>query len=105
MALSKELREWGLHVNLPKCQVYASPYSGDLGEFQLNGTRIERDDHLQVMGIPFRVGVTPKKALAPLLARVKSKFWAMTRTSYARGLHWQADYGHYTECWAMRPSA
>ena len=83
-ALTHELREWGLRVNLQKCQVYASPYSRDLGSFQVDGEALERDDHLQVMGISFRVGIAPKEALAPLFARVKAKFWSMKDMMRAR---------------------
>ena len=75
--LAAEMRLWGLRVNAHKSQVYVSPYNKDVGEVTLEGNQVKRDDHLLVMGMPFRVGITVKEALAPLFAKVKSKFWAM----------------------------
>ena len=71
-------RKWGLKVNLSKCQLNASPYSKDVGDFVVDGVKVKCDDHLDVMGVPFfRVGMTPEEALQRLFAEVRSKFWAM----------------------------
>ena len=76
--LVEEMRKWGLRVNLQKCQVYVSPYNKEPGpgKVEISGVSLDPDDHLLVMGLPLRVGVTAKEALAPVFAKVKSAFWA-----------------------------
>ena len=74
--LVDEMKKWGLRVNLQKCQVYVSPYNKEPGKVEILGASLESDDHLLVMGLPLRVGVTAKEALAPVFAKVKSAFWA-----------------------------
>ena len=71
------LARWGLRVNLQKCQLYSSPHSMDSGPFVVDGQVIRCDDHVMVMGIPFRVGITSKEAMMPLFTKVKNKFWAI----------------------------
>ena len=82
--LSRGLLRWGLKLNIQKCQVYASPYSRESGPLQVAGEEIAVDDHLQVMGVPFRVGITAREALAPLFTKVKGRFWAMKHLLRAR---------------------
>ena len=74
--LAMEMRAWGLRVNARKCQVYISPYNREAGAVKLEGTPITQDDHLLVMGMQFKVGITPREVLAPIFAKVKSRFWA-----------------------------
>ena len=62
----------------------------------MDGEIVERDDHLQVLGLQLRVGVGPREALALLFARVKAKFWSMKQ-----GRHWQAGCVSCTRCLAM----
>ena len=38
---------------------------------------MKNDDHLLVMGMCFRVGITVREVLAPVFAKVKSKYWSM----------------------------
>ena len=35
------------------------------------------DDRLDVMGIPFKVGLVPRDAMQSVFARTKGKFWAL----------------------------
>ena len=74
--LAEEMFKWGLRVNLQKCQVYVSPYNTDKGKVTIAGHVLEPDDHLLVMGVPLRVGIAAREALAPVFARVKARFWA-----------------------------
>ena len=74
--LAAEMAKWGLRVNLQKCQVYASPFNRDTEKVTISGHVLESDSHLLVMGIPLRVGITAREALAPVFAKVKAKFWA-----------------------------
>ena len=75
--LVQEMQLWGLRVNLSKCQVYVSPFNRDKGVVRVAGQDLRASDHLLVMGVPFRVGITPKEALAPLFAKTKARFWSM----------------------------
>ena len=76
--LLEELRLWGLHVNPEKCQAYASPYVQDRGDglIRVGDYRLRLDDKLDVMSIPFRVGITAKEALQAVFHKVKGKFWS-----------------------------
>ena len=74
--LVQELGLWGLHVNAKKCQAYASPYAKERGALKVGDLNLELDEKLDVMGIPFRVGISPKEALQGIFAKVKSKYWA-----------------------------
>ena len=71
------LRRWGLKVNHQKSQLYVSPYNKEKEEVVIDGGKLEPDDHLQVMGLSFKVGISPKEALMPLFAKAKSKYWAL----------------------------
>ena len=75
--LVRLLASWGLKVNLQKCQLYCSPHSADSGPFVVDAQTIRCDDHVMVMGIPFRVGITSKEAMMPLFTKVKNKFWTL----------------------------
>ena len=76
-ALCRALRAWGLKVNQHKCQLYISPYNRETGSVFVDGIPLEADDHLTVMGLTFKVGITAKEALLPLFARAKAKFWSL----------------------------
>ena len=71
------LSAWGLKVNKHKCQLYVSPYNKEARSVEIEGVLVKEDDHLQVMGLTFRVGVTAKEALQPLFSRAKAKFWSL----------------------------
>ena len=75
-ALVEELGLWGLRVNAGKSQVYISPFNKDKGHVTVNGVEAPSDDHLKVMGLHLKTGVTAREALAPLFAKVKSRYWA-----------------------------
>ena len=76
--LIEELRLWGLRVNPEECQAYASPYVQDKGDGQIRvgDILVKYDDKLEVMSIPFRVGITAKEALQAIFNKVKGKFWS-----------------------------
>ena len=64
-------------MNQHKSQVYASPYNRDQGKVRIAGVEAKEDDHLQVMGLTFKVGISAKEAMLPLFARAKAKYWAL----------------------------
>ena len=72
--LVEELGRSGLKVNANKSQVYVSPFNKDQGHVTVNGVAVPSDDHMKVMGIHLKTGVTAREALAPLF--VKSRYWA-----------------------------
>ena len=74
--LIDELGLWGLKVNAEKCQAYVSPFAKEHGKLRVGNFEVQPDVKLDVMGIPFKVGIAPKDALQGVFARVKSKFWA-----------------------------
>ena len=75
--LAEEMRSRGLQVNIKKCQLYVSPYDKTSGKFELEGVELTPDDHLLVMGLPFRSGISPREVMAPIFAKVNTRFWAM----------------------------
>ena len=64
--------EWGLRVNPEKSQVYHSPFSTESSTLRVGDQDVAPDDRLDVMGIPFASGVTPKEAMQGIFARTKS---------------------------------
>ena len=55
--LIAELALWGLRVNAEKSQYYPSQYATDTGALRVGSVLVEKDDRLDVMGIPFQVGI------------------------------------------------
>ena len=75
--LCDALSKWGLKVNKHKCQLYISPFNKETGSVKIEGVPLKEDDHLQVMGLTFKVGITAKEAMLPLMARAKAKYWSL----------------------------
>ena len=69
------LRESGLRINLGKCQLYVSPHNTSQGKLTIHDTELTSDDHLNIMGLRFKVQQTTSDILATLLARARDKFW------------------------------
>ena len=82
--LLDELALWGLRVNPEKCQLYVSPYVNRRVPVTVGGRELKADDRLDVMGVPFKVGISPKDAMANVFQRAKSKFWAMKHLFLAK---------------------
>ena len=60
-----------------------------------DGVPVKEDDHLQVMGLTFKVGVTAKEALQPLFARAKAKYWSLKHLFKAKApLQWRLKLLH-----------
>ena len=85
--LAKAMMSWGLRVNQHKSQVYVSPYNRDQGKVKMEGVEVKEDDHLQVMGLVFKVGISAKEAMLPLFAKAKAKFWGLSNTSFEQKFH------------------
>ena len=74
--LIEELAEWGMKVNPAKCQVYATPFVKNSEVLKVGVLEVQPDTTLDVMGIPFHAGITPRAAMQVVFARTKNKFWA-----------------------------
>ena len=74
--LVHELSLWGLRVNPDKSQLYVSPFAVPVKSIKVGDKNVVPDTKLDVMGIPFRVGIAPKEAMQGIFARAKGKFWA-----------------------------
>ena len=75
--LAGVLKEWGLEINLEKCQLYRNPFSSETGSLRIAGVDIQPDVHLDIMGLQLTVQGTASEALAPLLGRARDKFWSL----------------------------
>ena len=79
-----ELALWGLRVNPEKSQLYRSPHSRDRSAPGRKTIEVEPDDRLDIMGVPFRSGISAKEALQPIVQKTKNKFWALKHRFRAR---------------------
>ncbi|CAE7610775.1 unnamed protein product, partial [Symbiodinium pilosum] len=61
--LAVVLAEWGLRLNVDKCQLYRSPYCNSQDDVVVGGHTLVADDHLAVMGLKFRVNQTASEML------------------------------------------
>ena len=75
--LMKELQLWGLRVNPDKSQAYYSPHVRYRGPLRVGNMEVAPSEQLDVMGAPFKSGISPKDALQGILARTRNKFWAL----------------------------
>ena len=78
LQFTDELQEWGLKVNPDKSQAYASPFVSEKhpGVLKVRDKLVPFDVRLDVMNIPFHVGINAKDALKVVFAKVKNKFWS-----------------------------
>ena len=53
-----------------------SPYAKDKGKVRVGSLEVTPDEKLDLMGVPFKVGITPKDVLQGIFARTRNKFWA-----------------------------
>ncbi|CAE7037043.1 unnamed protein product [Symbiodinium sp. CCMP2592] len=83
--LSAEFAKYGLKMNPTKCQLYASP--GVQGEHAiwLNGTKIQAQSHLEVMGLCLKVGMSTYELVSPAFTRARAKFWERRHIFRAKG--------------------
>ena len=73
------LQEYGLVINPKKCQLYCSPFHRGARHIRIQGVEVRAADELHVLGLTFKVGITPSEMLAPLITKTKSKFWGGLR--------------------------
>ena len=71
------LKEWGLEINLEKCQLYRSPFSKETTGITVAGVDLRPDTHLDIMGLQLTVQGTASEVLAPLLGKARDKFWSL----------------------------
>ena len=73
----RTLAEYGLVVNISKCQLYCSQdVSGD-HTMRVEGSLLRSVDAVEVMGLRLRKGMSACELIQPLLARAKTKFWSI----------------------------
>ena len=60
LQLIEELALWGLKVNAEKSQAYYSPYATRRDSLRVGRHLVAPSETLDVMGIPFKVGISPK---------------------------------------------
>ena len=70
------LAEFGLSLNGAKSQVYTSPFWEGPKYLTISGVRVDASDHIEIMGLRMRVGMSLCELIGPLLTRSKSKFWS-----------------------------
>ena len=75
--LAQELEEWGLSINLQKCQFYCSPYATGERTITIQGQKLACEGRLDVMGLKMGVTASTCQVIAPLLSRAQDSFWAM----------------------------
>ena len=63
--LAGVLKEWGLEINLGKCQLYRSPFCKETSGIMVAGVEIQPDTHLDIMGLQLTVQGTASDVLAP----------------------------------------
>ncbi|CAE7749213.1 pol [Symbiodinium sp. CCMP2456] len=73
------LQEFGLRINAKKCQLYCSPYYKGKRVMKVQGELLFASDEIRILGLTFRVGITPSELVAPLLAQARAKFWGGLR--------------------------
>ncbi|CAE7195220.1 unnamed protein product [Symbiodinium sp. CCMP2592] len=75
--LAEVLQGFGLTLNIAKCVLYCSPYCPGPHKLRLHRVTLEASDHLPVMGLKMRVGMSMSELIQPLLSRARSKFWGL----------------------------
>ena len=83
--LSVEFASFGLHLNLQKCQLYASPSVSGPRQIRIHGEVVDALDSLEVMGLTLRIGMSVYELASPLASRARSKFWELKHIFRARG--------------------
>ena len=73
----RTLSQYGLEVNVKKCQLYCSRDVPGAQELQVAGYLLKSVDAIDVMGLRMRKGMTVCELIQPLLARAKTKFWSV----------------------------
>ena len=57
--LADALAEWGLELNIEKCQLYISPHCTQHRPVYVRGVRLAPDSHVTVMGLPLLDNALP----------------------------------------------
>ncbi|OLP89415.1 putative 149 kDa protein [Symbiodinium microadriaticum] len=83
--LAVEMATFGLHLNLKKCQLYASPLVVGPQEIRVHGERVQAVESLEVMGLTLRVGMSVYELASPLASRARAKFWELKHIFRAKG--------------------
>ncbi|CAE7460434.1 pol [Symbiodinium sp. CCMP2456] len=73
------LQEFGLRINAKKCQLYCSPFHNGKRTIRVQGELLYATEDLHILGMTFRVGITPSETIAPLLSKARAKFWGGLR--------------------------
>ena len=71
------LREYGLRLNVKKCQLYCSQDVPGAHTVVVQGVQMVAGKDIEVMGLQMRKGLSVCELLQPLVARAKAKFWSL----------------------------
>ena len=82
---SNLLAQFGLSINLGKCQLYCGPMCQGLKCVQIGEEKLHASSHLEIMGLQFRVGVTMMELVTPLATRARQKFWELQHILRSKG--------------------
>ena len=82
--LTEVLLTYGLKVNLEKCQLYCSRDVRGVHKLVVQGVELKASEHLDVMGLKLRKGMSCCELIQPLVARAKSKFWEIRHLLLAK---------------------
>ena len=75
---SRVLRNYGLALNLRKCQLYyCTPRVSRPHLIRVDGVTLEGRDEMEVMGLQFSQGQSLTQLIQPLLTRAQTKFWSI----------------------------
>ena len=85
-AIAEVFSEWGLSLNVEKCQWYKSPHAQGSRQLHILGHAIQPTASLEVMGLSLTVDSTPSEMVAPLMARARDAFWAMEHILHRRAI-------------------
>ena len=77
--LQQSLLEWGLKLDVAKCQLYFSPYCSNRRPLQVGGVELQPDTCILTTGLPMHVDVNTAELVQALLNRARKKFWSIKR--------------------------
>ena len=84
-AYARHLQDYGLSINLEKCQLYCAPRCVGASKIRLGGAELSASPTLEVMGLHFKIGVTVMELIAPLATKARNRFWEIRHILCSKG--------------------
>ncbi|CAE7752980.1 pol [Symbiodinium sp. CCMP2456] len=82
---AKQLRMYGLTINISKCQMYCGPRCKGARSICVEGQSSQCSSHLEVMGLQFHVGVTAMEMVTALATKARGRFWEIQHVLRSKG--------------------